>query len=53
MRFFIHLLIREVRVPAQLKYFLRFNSPKLEYHQGQNVNAEEQQRLQGHECGRT
>ena len=27
------------------KYFLRFNSPKLEYHKGQNVNAEEQQRL--------
>ena len=25
------------------KYFLHFNSPKLEDHQGQNVNAEEQQ----------
>ena len=25
------------------KYFLRFNSPKLEDHPGQNVNAEEQQ----------
>ena len=25
------------------KYFLRFNSPKLEDHQGQIVNAEEQQ----------
>ena len=25
------------------KYFLRFNSPKLEDHGGQNVNAEEQQ----------